>query len=201
MKFEIRHHCSREVLFSAETKSICLAVELAVGAGADLSGADLYRANLSRANLSGASLSGADLSRANLSRANLSRANLSGASLSGANLSGASLSGADLYRANLSRANLSGASLSGASLSGAEGLIYFPLQIFGHKHFIQTTGIGQLQIGCDVHSFDEWRKLADELGHKNGYTALDVEIYKLHIEHVAKISKLLWKEAEAKEPA
>ena len=141
MKFEIRHHCSREVLFSAETKSICLAVELAVGAGADLSGADLYRANLSRANL------------------------------------------------------------SGASLSGAEGLIYFPLQIFGHKHFIQTTGIGQLQIGCDVHSFDEWRKLADELGHKNGYTALDVEIYKLHIEHVAKISKLLWKEAEAKEPA
>ena len=100
MKFEIKSWLTGAVLFSVETASLKLCVELAVRSGANLSGA-----NLSRANLYGANLSGANLSGANLSRANLSGANLSGANLSGANLSGADLSGADLSRANLSGAH------------------------------------------------------------------------------------------------
>jgi hypothetical protein len=115
MKYEIRNRFSGSVIFTAETKSFKLAVEMAVKTGANLSGANLYGANLSRAYLSGA-----DLSRANLSGADLSRANLFGADLYGANLSGADLYGANLYGADLSRADLSGADLSRANLSGAD---------------------------------------------------------------------------------
>ena len=106
MRFEIKNRFSGEVIFTAKTESLKLAVELAVEAKSNLYGANLSEADLSGANLSGANLSGADLYGASLYRANLSGADLSGASLyradlSGANLSGAYLSGADLYRADL----------------------------------------------------------------------------------------------------
>ena len=114
MKFDIKHHLTGAVVFTApldakyesEPRSIQLgaAVKVAVTALADLSDADLSGANLSGADLSLADLSGANLSLADLSGADLSRARLSDADLSGANLSGANLSGA-----NLSGANLSGA--------------------------------------------------------------------------------------------
>ena len=76
MKFEIKSWLAGAVLFSVETASLKLCVELAVRSGANLSGA-----NLSRADLYGANLSGANLSRADLSGADLYGANLSGADL------------------------------------------------------------------------------------------------------------------------
>lgn len=69
-------------------------------------------------------------------------------------------------------------------------------QIGGHKHFIQTTQEGSLQIGCEVHTFEEWEEKAELLGKENGYSAMDVEIYKLHIALLAKVSKLLWAKKE-----
>jgi uncharacterized protein YjbI with pentapeptide repeats len=119
MKFEIKHRVSGALLFECEVGSLKLAVEAAIGSGADLSGANLSRAYLSGADLSRAYLSGADLSGADLSGAYLSGAYLSGADLSRADLLRAYLSGADLLRAYLSRADLSGANLSRADLSGA----------------------------------------------------------------------------------
>jgi Pentapeptide repeats (8 copies) len=184
MKFEIKSRLDSSVLFSVETDTWKLAIEAAVKSGADLSGADLSGADLSRADLSGA-----DLSRANLSGADLSGANLSGANLSRANLSGADLSGADLSRADLSRANL----------SGANGIDKFPIQVLGHKHALSTTADGKLRIGCHVHSFDDWFLHAEEIGAAEGYSAIDVEIYKLHIQHIAMVSRLLW--AKKKEVA
>ena len=103
----------------------------------------------------------ANLSGANLSGANLSGANLHGANLSGANLSGADLSGADLYGANLHGANLCGAYLCDANLSGAY------LLCTGNMLEIKTLQIEKwaigythdtLQIGCQRHSIDKWRK-------------------------------------------
>ena len=120
MKFEIKSKHSSKILFSAETKSFKLTVEIAVKNRADLSGADL-----SGADLYGANLSGANLSRADLYGANLYGADLSGANLYGANLSGANLSGANLYGANLSGANLYGANLYGADLSGVTAINKF----------------------------------------------------------------------------
>jgi Pentapeptide repeats (8 copies) len=174
MKFEIKSQFDSSVLFSIETDTWKLAVEAAVKSRANLYGANLYGANLSGANLYGANLSGA-------------------------NLSGANLSGADLSDANLSRADLSGANLYGADLSGAKGVDKFPIQILGHKHTLATTAEGDLRIGCHVYSFEEWVRHADKIGKAESYSEIDVEIYKLHIEHIAKVSRLLW--AKKKEVA
>ena len=69
MKFEIKHRWSGNVLFTAEVKTLKLAVELAVKSGTNLSGTDLSGADLSGADLYGTNLSGADLSGADLSGA------------------------------------------------------------------------------------------------------------------------------------
>jgi len=121
-----------------------------------------------------------------------SGAYLGGANLGRANLEGAYLGGANLGRANLEGANLGGANLGGANLEGAEGFDKFPIQIGGHKHWLCTTSDGRLQIGCHVYTLEEWQEHADAIGRKQKYSALDIEIYKLHIGHIEKISKLLW---------
>ena len=101
MKFEIKSWINGGVLFSCETESLKLAVELAVKSHANLSYANLHNANLSYANLSYA-----NLSYANLHNANLSYADLRDADLYNADLSYANLSYANLHNANLSYADL-----------------------------------------------------------------------------------------------
>ena len=70
MKFEITSWISGSVLFSAETESMRLCVELAVKSGANLRDANLRDANLRFSDLRFSDLSGADLSGADLSGAN-----------------------------------------------------------------------------------------------------------------------------------
>src|SRR5713226_3337424 len=84
-------------------------------------------------------------------------------------------SGSDLRGSNLRDSDLRGSDLRGSDLRGAKGLEKFPIQILGHRHFIQTTQAGNLCIGCEEHSFEEWREIAEERGKENGYSALDVE--------------------------
>ena len=108
MKIEIKSRFNARVLFSVETESMKLALELAVQSGADLRGANLYDANLRGANLRGANLRGADLRGTDLRGADLYDANLRGADLRGADLRGADLRGTDLYYADLRVANLGG---------------------------------------------------------------------------------------------
>ena len=129
MKFEIKSRWTGSVLFSVETETLKLAVELGVQSGADLRGV---------------------------------------------NLRDADLGDADLYGADL-------------------GDSKFPIQILGHRHFLQTTADGKLQIGCHTHTLDWWIKNAEKIGEVEGYSSLDIEIYKLHIKHIAKVARLLWK--------
>ena len=184
MKFEIVSRWSGAVLFSIETVTLKLAVELGVKSGADLCGADLRGADLCGANLRGANLREANLCGANLRGANLCEANLCWADLFGANLRGADLCEADLYGANLREAGL--------------GDSKFPIQILGHKHFMQTTADGKLQIGCHIHTLEQWEKNAEKIGAAENYSHLDIEIYKLHIAHIVKVSQLLWNAEKAK---
>src|SRR3990167_3289840 len=60
-KFEIKSCLDVSILFTAETESLKLAVELAVSKKIDLSYANLVRASLDGANLVGANLDGARL--------------------------------------------------------------------------------------------------------------------------------------------
>jgi uncharacterized protein YjbI with pentapeptide repeats len=178
MLYEIKNRFTGSVIYTADLEcdenasdavKLGLAVVAAVKAKAylswaDLSGAYLSRTNLSRANLSRTDLSGADLSWADLSGAYLSRTNLSRTDLSGADLSWADLSGAYLSRTNLSRANLSRTDLSGANLLAYGDMKYL------RTMQIDTWAIGYthdtLQIGCQRHAIDKWRKWDTDAGRK-----------------------------------
>ena len=111
----------------------------------------------------------ANLEEANLEEANLRGANLRGANLRGANLRGANLEGAYLEEANLWGANLWGANLEGANLRGA----YFTC--FGNMKEIRTMQVDTwkigytadtLQVGCQRHPIDKWRKWDTVAGRK-----------------------------------
>jgi len=141
-------------------------------------------ANLRRANLEEANLEEANLRRANLAEANLRRANLWEANLRGANLEEANLEEANLRRANLAEANLRGANLRGANLRGAnleganlEGayLEGANLTCFGNMREIRTMQVDTweigytadtLQVGCQRHPIDKWRKWDTVAGRK-----------------------------------
>ena len=121
--------------------------------------ADLSRANLRCTNLRGANLSRADLLYANLSGADLSDTNLRDTNLSRADLSDTNLRGADLLHANLLYANLRRANLLCA----------------GNMREIKTLQIdtwrvaytsNTLQIGCQSHSIEKWRKWNTAAGRK-----------------------------------
>ena len=135
MKFEIKSWITGGVLFSAETESLKLAVELAVKGRADLQDADLLNADLQGADLQNAYLRGAylrhaclrnaDLQGADLSRhaclqyADLQNADLRHACLRYADLQGADFQNADLQDADLRHACLRYAYLRGAALRHA----------------------------------------------------------------------------------
>ena len=93
----------------------------------------------------------ANLSGANLRGADLCDANLCGANLSSANLCDANLSGADLRGANLCDANLRGASLLCTSNMREIKTLQIEKWSIGYTH-------DTLQIGCQKHTIDKWRK-------------------------------------------
>jgi hypothetical protein len=152
MLYEIKSRYDGRVLFSLECGSLKLCVEAAVKAKVDLSGAYLRGADLRGADLSGADLRGAYLR---------------GADLYGADLRGAYLRGADLYGADLRRAYLRGADLYGADLGEAkwrDGIILKrpPIQIHNLENGWPVTILDEhMEIGCELHTFDEWRKFKD----------------------------------------
>ena len=117
---------------------------------------DGVRADLSNPILRGADLRGADLRGAYLSDAILRDADLSGANLSGVILTNADLSRTILHGADLRGAYLRGADLSAADLSGANliGAIKVPM----HCKLSHGVTEGQIHIGCDQMSIDEWDK-------------------------------------------
>jgi len=110
-----------------------------------------------RANLRGANLRGANLRGANLHGADLCEADLHGADLCEADLHWANLRGANLHRANLR-----GANLREANLHGAAGNMYevksAQFDTWPITWTMSHDGVTMLQIGCQRHSLDLWRK-------------------------------------------
>lgn len=137
MKIEIKNMYSNVVIFSHECKD------------------NTIKTTVLQAKEQGANLISADLRCANLSGANLSRANLSGANLNGAKLNGANLSDTNLNGANLNDAHFSGAKIFN------EILAINPTSITGLYWDVLITG-ENLKIGCQRHSYDEWKAFSDE---------------------------------------
>ena len=135
-----------------KTKGACADLRVADLPGADLSGTNLRGADLWDANLRDANLWNADLRDANLRGADLLGADLRDADLRDANLAGAILSGANLLGANLSGANLRDADLLGAIGNMRE------MRSAKFETWSVTIIAGTMQIGCQRHSLDLWRK-------------------------------------------
>ena len=64
-----------------------------------------------------------------------------------------------------------------------------PLYIQGTKHSITNCAYGQIAIGCQVHTFAEWKAKYKAIGKAAGYTAAQVEEYGLLIAVVTKLGK------------
>ena len=112
----------------------------------------------------GSHLGGAYLWGAYLRGANLRGALPWGAYLRGAYLRGASLGGAYLWGAYLRGANLGGA-IYGKGIP----LTFEPLGLSGLKYFVIILDT-HLQIGCELHSFEEWQEKGDAIARKHGET-------------------------------
>ena len=174
MKIEITNRWTGAVQVTAEIEcdanadhelKLGLAVKWAIAA----------RANITGAYLTGANLTGANLTRANITGANLTGANLTGAYLTDANLTRAKLTRANLTGANLTRANLTGAILTGADLADATWrgvpITRPPIQIHGLMYAV-TILDAHIQIGCELHSSDDWSSFDDErIARMDGATA------------------------------
>ena len=158
MKFEIKNRFSGELIVAVEAENWRVAVELAIK---------------QKANLRSADLRSADLRHANLRYANLSYANLRSADLRYANLSSADLSYADLRSADLSYADLRSANL-----------LIFQYQ---RDQAFFTTKEGALRIGCVFMPISEWLIGYKDIGKKNNYTDLQIEMYGDFIKMCAKI--------------
>ena len=101
---------------------------------------------------------------------------------------GANLEGANLGGANLRGANLEGANLRGANLRGAKGITIPVITITGSRHVVFYHN-GQIKIGCNVFTVDEWldRQRADILGKEANYTDTELEEYRKYIKLIADI--------------
>lgn len=116
-----------------------------------------------------ADLSGMDLSGTDMRRASLKWAILIGTNMHGANLIGTDLSGAKLIRTDMRGTNMRGTDLSWAKLIGAD------LRCLGNMRELRTMQIDTwdigytadtLQIGCQRHPIDKWRKWNTDAGRK-----------------------------------
>ena len=59
---------------------------------------------------------------------------------------------------------------------------FSPLQIQGTRHFVNCGSHTAIQIGCYRQTAKEWEKSFEQVGNENGYTAGQIEEYKIYID-------------------
>jgi hypothetical protein len=64
-----------------------------------------------------------------------------------------------------------------------------PLYIQGTKHSVTNCAHGSIAIGCQVHTFAEWKAKYKAIGKAAGYTAEQIKEYGLLIALVIKLGK------------
>jgi carbonic anhydrase/acetyltransferase-like protein (isoleucine patch superfamily) len=69
-----------------------------------------------------------------------------------------------------------------------------PLYIQGTKHGITNCAYGEIAIGCQVHTFAEWKKNYKAIGKAAGYTPAQIKEYAAHIALIVKLGKKSKKE-------
>jgi hypothetical protein len=120
------------------------------------------RANLRDANMQNANLQGANMRFANMRNADMRDADMRGANLRFSNMQNADMRDADMRGANLQGANMRFANMQGADMQNAN-----MQNAVGNMREIKSMQIDtwavtytsdMLQIGCQRHSIELWRK-------------------------------------------
>jgi YdcK Beta solenoid repeat len=75
---------------------------------------------------------------------------------------------------------------------------FSPIQIRGSKNFINEASKTVIQIGCQAGTADWWAKNRVELGKKNGYSASQIEEYRMYLKLIADVRALRNKKPEAR---
>ena len=81
------------------------------------------------------------------------------------------------------KADLSSADLSSADLSYAKQKI---ILITGSRHSIYAID-GDIRIGCQRQSLEDWLKNYKDVGEKEGYTSEQIREYGLYLKAIAEI--------------
>ncbi len=139
---------TKEIIFELECGTWKDLIESAITAKVSL-----YKADLMSADLRSANLMSADLRSANLMSADLRYANLMSADLRSANLMSADLRSANLMSANLMSADLRSAV---GNLKEVKSI-----QLDTYLISFEFTD-NKLNIGCQTHTFEEWKDFTDE---------------------------------------
>jgi hypothetical protein len=66
-----------------------------------------------------------------------------------------------------------------------------PVQIQGSRHFVNECKKGYIKIGCIELTFEQWQERFEQEGKNNSYTETEIQEYKLYIELIISINKLL----------
>ena len=171
MKIEIKNIFTGEVIFSHESdnNTIRLTLELAVNKKQILRGADLRNAYLRNANLSYADFSGVYLRNANLSYANLRDTNLRDTDFRGADFRGADFRGADFRGADLNDADLRNTCIRNA-IGNKKEIRSLQLSTW---NIVFNMDLKVMAIGCEEHTFGEWKNFTDKEISKMDYYALE----------------------------
>ena len=64
-----------------------------------------------------------------------------------------------------------------------------PLQIQGSTHFATNCKYGYISIGCEVHTFAEWKSNYKTIGAEHGYTDEQIKEYKAIVDLFCKIGR------------
>jgi hypothetical protein len=64
-----------------------------------------------------------------------------------------------------------------------------PLYIQGTKHSVTNCAHGKLAIGCQVHTFAEWKKNYTAIGKAAGYTPAQIKEYGEYIKLALKVGR------------
>jgi hypothetical protein len=64
-----------------------------------------------------------------------------------------------------------------------------PLFIIGSRFSLTNAKPGYIQIGCECHTFSEWRTLGPELARRNNLTPEEIAEYTAYLDLFEKIGK------------
>ena len=80
------------------------------------------------------------------------------------------------------------ARVSGGACVYGDAWVRTPPHIAGTMHALTLCSRTEIAIGCHVHTIEHWHEHYRAIGRANGYSDAQIEEYRAHIEHLARLA-------------